>query len=133
MNLTLDEIHPHLFINKQMCHKIINDLKTKKNGDEFIETTNEVTGSLFSITESISSRYRLNASQAMLDSTGKMDSFHTLSGIHNLDNQLGLEENFGISAVLDLTGYTDLIESLHEKVPGPILSRSLEGLVSKVC
>ena len=133
MNFSIEDLHASSFLSKQVRHSL---LKEAPEGAFLINTADQMYSSSTSISRSIASRFRLNASQAFSDSFGQLsdgryDSNFMTTGMENA--KVTAEEGQGICAIIELVGYTDLIASLSESVPAVVIARSLESAVSKVC
>lgn len=136
MNSLEDLLYPSRFVSKQVRHTFLKDA----DGQDWTPVplgNSDVRQSSRSISESVSSRYRLDASQSFSeaflpgDGDGVGSNFSIL-GPHSAQSKISTEEHQGICAIIEIQGYTNLIQSLNGTVPASVIARSVEGVISKV-
>ena len=121
--ITINDLDPSLFVSNQVKNTYSRELDIENNlggGD---------LGSSASISRSIALRLRQSLSMNGLESFGGDEEFLP---DENVDAKLEAEENIGICAIIEVCGYTQMIESFAEKVPATAISKSLEAIIGKV-
>ena len=117
--ISVSDLEPSNFVSNQV--------KNTYTRDQDLEKKDTSTDSL-SISSSISSRINQSTSFNALSSIDEFD----LNLDEPMDSKMDAEENVGICAIIEICGYTQMLESLADKVPAEAISRSLEAIIGKV-
>jgi hypothetical protein len=114
------DLEPSYFVSNQVKNTYTRDL------DEKALNLEEPAGSR-SFSSSSNSSFNQSRSIALAFS----DEFDPALD-EQVDSKMDAEENVGICAIIEVCGYTQMLENLADKVPASGIDRSLELIIGKV-
>lgn len=120
--ISVSDLDPSYFVSNQVKNTYKRDMDHEKvlNVPEF--------GSSKSVSASNNSWFNQSMSINALTAIEEFDP----SLDDQLDSKMDAEENIGICAIIEVCGYTRMIESFAQKVPATAINRSLEVIIGKV-
>ena len=119
-----EDLNPILFVSRQLRNTIAKDITLLQSQIIDDQTTGNHEESA-SMMDSINSKLFLGQTFEVKDSRASLS-------ITKNELDIFSEENLGVCAIIEMMDYTELLMSIKDKVPVQIITKSLEGMISKV-
>jgi hypothetical protein len=116
--ISVADLDPSLFVSNQVKNTYTRDF-VDKTGDNDLHSKKNSISSIFNQSFSLADLHDSDEFEPGLD--------------EQVDSKMDAEENIGICAIIEVCGYTKMLESLSDKVPATAINRSLESIIGKVC
>lgn len=121
--ISVADLDPSSFVSNQVKNTYTRDLDLEKGlqHSEDLGGSKSISGSIGSL---LNQSFSINALAAADEFDPALDD--------QVNSKMDAEENVGICAIIEVCGYTQMLESLADKVPATAINRSLEAIIGKV-